>query len=115
MVQNLFSGVGPPADMFVFGYASIDLLAEKLNPTVLLENVSVTGFLQGRPYMTERASKAADSFITMVWAIPGYLAAANDYRELITYTQDRNEGMQAINTALGYEEQPAWIRMQRRP
>jgi mycothiol synthase len=42
-------------------------------------------------------------------------AAANGYRELITYTQDRNEGMQAINAALGYEEQPAWIKMQRRP
>jgi phytoene dehydrogenase-like protein len=78
MVRNLFSGVGPPADMFVFGYASIDLLAEKLNPTIPLENVSVAGFLQARPYMTERAARAADSFITMVWAIPSYLAAAND-------------------------------------
>ena len=42
-------------------------------------------------------------------------AAANGYRELITYTQDRNEGMQAINTALGYEEQPAWITMRQKP
>jgi GNAT superfamily N-acetyltransferase len=42
-------------------------------------------------------------------------AAANGYRELITFTQDRNEGMQAINLALGYEEQPAWITMRRRP
>ncbi|HEU4942386.1 MAG TPA: GNAT family N-acetyltransferase [Gaiellaceae bacterium] len=42
-------------------------------------------------------------------------AAANGYRELLTFTQDRNEGMQAINLALGYEEQPAWISMRRRP
>jgi mycothiol synthase len=42
-------------------------------------------------------------------------AAANGYRELLTYTQERNEGMQAINLALGYVPQPAWIRMQRRP
>ena len=42
-------------------------------------------------------------------------ASANGYRELITFTQDRNEGMQAINTALGYAEQPAWITMRRRP
>jgi isorenieratene synthase len=86
MVQNLFSGVGPPADMFVFGYANIDLLAEGLNPTMPLENVSVAGFLQARPYMTERAAKAADSFITMVWAIPSYLAAANDYRSYLAYS-----------------------------
>ena len=42
-------------------------------------------------------------------------ASANGYRELITFTQGRNEGMQAINTALGYAEQPAWITMRRRP
>lgn len=42
-------------------------------------------------------------------------AAANGYRELITFTQDRNEGMQAINLALGFEPQPAWITMRRRP
>jgi GNAT superfamily N-acetyltransferase len=42
-------------------------------------------------------------------------AAANGYRELITFTQDGNEGMQAINLALGYELQPAWIGMHRRP
>jgi mycothiol synthase len=42
-------------------------------------------------------------------------AAANGYRELITFTQDRNEGMQAINLALGFVPQPAWISMRRRP
>jgi GNAT superfamily N-acetyltransferase len=41
-------------------------------------------------------------------------AAANGYRELITFTQDGNEGMQAINLALGYDEQPAWIVVRRR-
>lgn len=42
-------------------------------------------------------------------------AAANGYRELLTFTQDRNEGMQAINLALGFIPQPAWISMRRRP
>ena len=42
-------------------------------------------------------------------------AAANGYRELLTYTQNRNEGMQAINLALGYVVQPAWISMRRHP
>jgi Flavin containing amine oxidoreductase len=86
MVQNLFSGVAPPADMFVFWYATIDLLAERFNPTMLLDNVSVTGFLQARPYMTERAVQGCDSFITMVWAIPAYLASAEDYRSYLAYS-----------------------------
>lgn len=42
-------------------------------------------------------------------------AAERGYRELITFTQARNEGMQAINNALGYAPQPPWISMRRRP
>jgi zeta-carotene desaturase len=86
MLRNLFSGVGPPADMFVFWYSVIDLLAERFDPTMDLDNVSVTGFLQARPYMTERAVEACDNFITMVWAIPAYQAAAEDYREYLAYS-----------------------------
>ena len=84
--QNLFSGFGPPADMFVFWYSTIDLLAERLNPTMLLDDVSVTGFMQARPYMTERAAKTVDNFITMVWAVPSYLASAEDYRSYLSYS-----------------------------
>jgi hypothetical protein len=87
VVKNLFSGFGgPPADMFVFWYSTIDLLAEKLNPTMVLDDVSVTGFLQARPYMTERASKTCDHFITLVWAIPAYQTCAEDYRTYLAYS-----------------------------
>jgi Flavin containing amine oxidoreductase len=82
---NLFSGAGPPADVFLFGYACIDLLAEPLDPTSLLDNVSVNGFLHGRAYMTERAAAAFDNFITNVWAIPSYLASAEDFRAYLSY------------------------------
>jgi hypothetical protein len=86
MIQNMFSGIGSPADMFVFGYASVDLLAEKFNPTITLENVDVNAFLNTRPYMTAAASDAFDSFITRVWAIPSYLASATDFRRYLAYS-----------------------------
>ena len=86
LARNTFSGVEPPADMFVFIYSGIDLLAERLNPTMRLDNVSVTGFMQARPYMTERAAAAFDSFITTVWAIPSYLTSAEDYRSFLAYS-----------------------------
>ncbi|MGA9858618.1 MAG: FAD-dependent oxidoreductase, partial [Solirubrobacteraceae bacterium] len=86
LLGNLFSGVGPVADMYVFGYASVDLLAETLNPTMSLSDVSVTGFLQSRPYMTERAADAYDSFITRVWGIPSYLTSADDFRQYLKYS-----------------------------
>ena len=86
LIQNLFSGMGSPADMLVYAYAGIDLLAERLNPTMRLDNVSLTGFLQARPYMTEDAAKAFDSFITTVWAIPSYLTSAEDYQTYLGYS-----------------------------
>lgn len=86
LLPNLFSGVGPPADMFVYGYAAIDLLAERLNPTVLLDDMSMTGFLHSRPYMTDRAAAAFDSFITLVWSIPSHRVSAEDFRTYMTYS-----------------------------
>jgi phytoene dehydrogenase-like protein len=96
MLENLSSGVAPAADMFVFGYASLDLLAELLNPTVLLENMSLTGFLGSRPYMTEAAIKLYETYITRVWAIPGYLASAEDCRDYLTY-------------CFAEPEEPSWL------
>jgi hypothetical protein len=85
MLPNLFSGVGAPADMLVFGYASVDLLAERCQSTVNMDNLSVGGFLDARPYMTKPASEAYNSFITTVWAIPSYMASAGDYRSYLDY------------------------------
>jgi phytoene dehydrogenase-like protein len=83
LLPNLLSGVGRPADMFIFGYANFDLLAEAYNPTISLDNVDVNAFVNTRPYMTGGASDAFDSFITRVWAIPSYLASATDYRSYL--------------------------------
>jgi Flavin containing amine oxidoreductase len=86
LLPNLLSGVGRPTDMFVFGYANFDLLAETYNPTISLDNVDVNAFVNTRPYMTRGASDAFDSFITRVWAIPSYLASAPDYRSYLRYS-----------------------------
>ena len=40
-------------------------------------------------------------------------AAGHGYRELVTYTQEGNEPMRAINEKLGYRLQPAWILVRR--
>lgn len=83
VLGNIVSGVGPPADMLVFGYASVDLLAERLQPTVAIDELSVSAFLRSRPYMTDRAAAAYDGFITMVWSLPSYLTSAPDYQAFL--------------------------------
>jgi hypothetical protein len=80
LTENVFSGVGPPGDMLVFGYAGIDLLAERFQSTVAVDDLSVSAFLRSRPYMTDRAAAAYDSFITMVWSLPSYLTSASAYQ-----------------------------------
>ncbi len=86
VLKNVYGGVEPPADLYLFFYASIDLMAERLNPTGLLDDVSVNGFLRSRPYMTERTAAFFDNFIINVWAVPSYLAAAGDYRDFLEYS-----------------------------
>lgn len=85
MVQNLFSGVGPVPDMLVFGYSHVDLLAERICPTMLPDDLTVGGFMNARPYMTKQAAEAANTFITTVWSIPSYLVSADDYRTYHEY------------------------------
>ena len=85
LVQNLFSGVTPPADMFVFAYATIDLLAEHLNPTTLIDQLSVNGFLHSRPYMTKRAAEALDTWLTLVWSAHSYMTSASAYQRFLEF------------------------------
>ena len=44
---------------------------------------------------------------TIAWA------AAHGYRELVTYTQEANDGMRAVNLAHGYVEVPSSIELSR--
>jgi uncharacterized protein with NAD-binding domain and iron-sulfur cluster len=85
LLQNLSSEMAPPADMFVFGFAGVDLLAELHNPTVRLQNMSLTGYLNTRLYMTQIAIEAYETFVTGVWALPGYQISAADCRTYSAY------------------------------
>ena len=49
LVRNMLDGPTSPADMYLFFYAAIDLLAESLHPTTTLDDVSINGFLRSRP------------------------------------------------------------------
>jgi predicted NAD/FAD-dependent oxidoreductase len=83
VLENIISGVAPPADMLVYGYANVDLLAERFRSTVDVNELSVSAFLHSRPYMTDRAAAAYNNFITMVWSLPSYLTSASDYQEYL--------------------------------
>ena len=85
VLQNIWSGCGSPVDMFLLGYAAIDLVAERLQPTVLLDDISVTGFFHSRPYMTSAAAAFHDEFLTLVWGLRSSQAAASAYRRFLSF------------------------------
>jgi predicted NAD/FAD-dependent oxidoreductase len=84
-LANVASGVADPTDMFAAGYASIDLQAEVLNPTIRLENTSLAGYLNSRRYLSKAALDAYEEFVSRVWGIPAYLISAADYRRYAAY------------------------------
>jgi hypothetical protein len=85
VLQNLASGLAPPADLFAAGYAGLDLQAERMNPTIRLQNTSLTGYLNSRMYMSRAAIAAYETLISTVWGIPAYLISAADYRTYSGY------------------------------
>jgi predicted NAD/FAD-dependent oxidoreductase len=85
ILGNLSSGMTDPAEMFAIGYAGIDLQAETKIPTVRLRDMSLTGYLNSRLYMSEAAVEAYEGFITTVWGLPAYLISARDYRDYSSY------------------------------
>jgi phytoene dehydrogenase-like protein len=85
ILQNVWSGCVSPADMLLTGYAAVDLVAERLQPTALLDEISVTGFFHSRPYMTTAAAAFHDSFLTLVWGVPSAQAAASAYRRFLSF------------------------------
>jgi hypothetical protein len=82
--------------MFAMGYAGADLQAEATIPTVRLRNMSLTGYLNSRPYMSTAAVDAYETFITTVWGIPAFLISASDYRAYASY-------------CYGAADQAAWL------
>jgi len=84
-LHNMFSGVEPPADMLIYGYSLIDLLASRAPPAGSLANTSVYDFLTSRPYMTDRAVALHGQTLAKAFANPTYLNAAQTYQKFIGF------------------------------
>jgi hypothetical protein len=86
ILRNMLNGPTRPADMYVFLYAALDLMGESLNPTLIMDDLSLNDFLSTRMYMTPRAAELYNDLVINVWGIPSYLASASDYRDFVAYS-----------------------------
>jgi len=85
VVRNLFSGVEPPPDMFLYAYSLIDLLSRPVEGKGLLEKWSVNAFMQARPYASNRSAELHEDTLAKAFASPSYLTSAASYRKFIRY------------------------------
>lgn len=83
--RNLFSGVAPAPDMFIYLYSMLDLLATPLHRRRFLDEISVNGFMHSRPYATPRAAELHEKLWETVWAIPSYGSSATAYQTFLKY------------------------------
>jgi zeta-carotene desaturase len=85
-VRNLLGGAEAPPDFFIYMYSLIDILAQSEGRHAELDDVSVTGFLQGRPYMTAAAMQLHETVWETVWGISSDQASLRSYRTFLKYS-----------------------------
>jgi uncharacterized protein with NAD-binding domain and iron-sulfur cluster len=85
-LRNLTGDAEPPPDLFIYMYSMIDILAQPADQDDKLDDVSVTGFLRSRPYMTDEAMKLHQTMWQTVWGISSDQASMKSYRAFIKYS-----------------------------
>ncbi len=84
-LPNLFSGVMPPADMFIYGYSLLDLIGNTPLRGHILERMSVLAYMVSRRYNTSEAMSGATRTLAEAFASPSYLSSARSYKSMIKY------------------------------
>ncbi len=85
MRGNLTSGVLPPADLFLLGFAMLDLAAQPVDAKRLLGRLSVNGHLYSRGYATDRVADFSNYILQLIWSIPSDRTSALAYRDFLKH------------------------------
>jgi|TARA_Y100000310_G_scaffold242924_1_gene247183 hypothetical protein len=84
--HNLFSGLRPPADMFLYGYSMIDLASQRFDPGELLSRHSVNGFLHSRGYASDRSAELYELITLDIWSVHSYQTSASAYKDFLEHS-----------------------------
>ncbi|MFL5282630.1 MAG: FAD-dependent oxidoreductase [Rhodopila sp.] len=83
--KNLYTGLMSPADMFLYGYSLLDVIATPERSAKQLDRTSVLDFLSSRPYTTQNAVDQHYRTLANAFACPSYLTAMRSYKAFIKY------------------------------
>lgn len=105
-VRNLFAGVAPLSDTFLFFYAALDLMSQPYSYREALDRVTVAGFLRSRPYRTGQISTQFEELMLKGISVPTYQVSAMTMRNVMRYWFRYPEPMMRILAGSLYER---WI------
>jgi zeta-carotene desaturase len=84
--QNLFSGVLPVTEMFLYMYSVLDLLSTPMEQEGRYRDlISVNAFATTKLYSTERSASLYDEYLAKTFAIASHQSAAKTFKTFIEY------------------------------
>jgi zeta-carotene desaturase len=82
--RNMFSGIAPPLDMYLWSYSMLDMLAHPFQTRGLMAQ-SVNGFVRSRPCATERVAALHEYIVMVIWSIHASDTSASAYRNFLLH------------------------------
>lgn len=83
-LQNLFSGVDTPSNLFLYWYAIIDILTQDFSD-FSDDTISLNGFVMSRPYTPEKVALFLQQAMVNIWAIDSYLTSIYAFQTSAKY------------------------------
>jgi uncharacterized protein with NAD-binding domain and iron-sulfur cluster len=84
-MQNLFSGLRCPPDMYIYSYSLLDLVSTPAWRHERLQDTSVLAFMNSRGYMTDQAMSVQQDMLAKAFASPSFLTASSSFRRFLAY------------------------------
>lgn len=84
-LRNIFAGVIPPIDMFLFFCAVCDLLGQPYSKRAYLDQISVMGFIRSKVYRTRNVELQFEELILKGLSVPTYELSAMTMSKVMSF------------------------------
>jgi predicted NAD/FAD-dependent oxidoreductase len=84
-LDNLSAEALPAPDMFLVGFALLDLASQPFHREIVLEQQTVNGFLYSRPYATRDCADLHNTILNEIWSISSNDTSASAYKDFIKH------------------------------
>jgi predicted NAD/FAD-dependent oxidoreductase len=88
-LQNLFSGVDTPANLFLYWYTIIDILTQDFSSASRESGtdtrMSLEGFISTRPYVPKQVRQFLEEAMVNIWAVDSYLTSVQAFQSAARY------------------------------